>query len=226
MEVHVVDTLPPSVSCPADAIVECSAIGGANESDPTLQALLAGVTATDACDADVTIESDLPDFVGLGSILVTFIALDDDANSATCQADVTVQDTTAPVIDASFALAPSMLLPPDHRLVSMDVSPVIADEVCDPEPRLFCAVASNEVVDGVGDGMTLFDIVFEGVPITTQQTGPHEIASDGGVGDFALVLRAERSGVGSGRVYTAACFGVDASGNQGPPRSTSVRVPR
>jgi hypothetical protein len=224
--VQVVDTTPPAVTCPDDAIVECSAAGGANESDPTLQALLAGVTATDACDAAVEIENDLPDFVGLGSIVVTFTARDDDGNAATCQSDVTVADTTAPVIDAAFSVTPAVLTPPDHRLVAMNVSPVVAAEVCDPDPRLFCAVASNEVVDGIGDGSTLFDIVFDGQPIATQATGTREIASDGNVGDFELALRAERSGVGTGRVYTTACFGTDVSGNQGAPRSAIVRVSR
>jgi hypothetical protein len=225
VEIHVADRTPPAVSCPSDAVIECSAAGGANEGDPTVQAFLAGVTATDACDASVSIANDLPDFVGLGSIVVTFTASDDDGNSASCQANVTVEDTTAPAI-ASLVLAPSVLVPPDHRLVPIDVSPVVATEVCDPEPRLFCSVASSEVVDGLGDGTTLFDIVFDGVPIATQQTGVREIASDGGVGDFGLVLRAERSGLGLGRTYTAACFGTDASGNQGAPRTATVVVPR
>jgi hypothetical protein len=123
-------------------------------------------------------------------------------------------------------VTPGVLTPPDHRLVAMNVSPVVAAEVCDPDPRLFCAVASNEVVDGIGDGSTLFDIVFDGQPIATQATGTREIASDGNVGDFELALRAERSGVGTGRVYTTACFGTDVSGNQGAPRSAIVRVSR
>ena len=39
--------------------------------------------------------NDLPDFVGLGSVVVTFTARDDDGNSATCQADVTVEGSAS-----------------------------------------------------------------------------------------------------------------------------------
>jgi hypothetical protein len=225
VNVRVVDTTAPLLTCPADLTAECSTQGGAGADDPAVDAFLTSATVTDACDAAVEVTSDAPAVLGLGSTLVTFTATDDDLNTATCQATVTVEDTTAPAIDPSFAIAPAVLTPPNHRLVGMSVSDVVANEVCDPEPVIQCAVESSEPVNGHADGNTRFDIVFEGERIRTQGSGPRTIDASGGVGRFTLELRAERSGSGSGRLYTASCVGMDASGNAGDPESEIVTVP-
>jgi hypothetical protein len=85
---------------------------------------------------------------------------------------------------------------------------VLAVEVtdnCDPEP--FCqiiSVASNEPVNGLGEGNTAPDWVI--------------------TGDLTVKLRAERSGTGSGRIYTITVECVDLSGNSATDTAT-VTVP-
>ena len=78
---------------------------------------------------------------------------------------------------------------------------------------------------GLGDGDTPFDIVFNGVPVATQGTGEQAITSADGQGTFTLQLRAERSGAGQGRTYTASCVSVDASNNRGTGQTSKVFVP-
>ncbi len=66
------------------------------------------------------------------------------------------------------------------------------------------AVSSNEPIDGDDDGTTSPDWVITG-PLTVD-------------------LRAERSGIGTGRVYTIEVEGSDAAGNT-IRQSVTVRVP-
>ena len=76
---------------------------------------------------------------------------------------------------------------------------------CDPEP--FCqiiSVASNEPVKGLGDSDTAPDWVI--------------------TGDLTVKLRAERSGKGSGRIYTITVECADSSGNSSAD-TAKVTVP-
>jgi hypothetical protein len=162
-----------------------------------------------------------------GTTTVT-LTLTDDVGTYTDTDTVFVEvvDTTPPVIASSFAVSPDTLRPPNHRLVTMDVSPITAIEVCDPAPTFECAVTSSEPADGPkGDGRTRSDIVFDGEPILTQGTGERTITSAGQVGFLTLKLRAERALRGQGRTYTASCFAIDASGNAGAPAVATVKVP-
>jgi len=85
------------------------------------------------------------------------------------------------------------------------VSATLAD-ACDAAPGWrVVSVASNEPVDGLGDGDTAPDWEMTGA-----QT---------------LRLRAERSGKGSGRVYTITIQATDASGNAATAQAT-VSVPQ
>ncbi len=225
-EVRIVDTEPPEITCPAALTAECSAAGGSGADDTVIAAFLEDAMVSDLCDPDVEVSTDVPALLPLGDSLVTFTATDDESLTDSCQTTVTVQDTTAPVIDPSFAITPASMEPPDHELISMNVSDVVALEVCDSEPVLQCSVVSDEPPDApLHDGNTLFDIVLDGEQIFTQGTGVRTIDSNGAIGEFALALRRERSGVSDGRDYTTSCFGIDASGNVGAPESTKVHVP-
>jgi len=66
-------------------------------------------------------------------------------------------------------------------------------------------VTSNEPVDGLGDG----------------DTGPDWQIT----GDLTVNLRAERSGQGSGRIYTITIECTDFSGNSST-KTVTVSVPR
>ncbi len=94
------DEVAPSISCPADLILECDG-DYANE----IAAWLAGATASDACDSDVAISDDydgssLPSLScdQSSGLVVTFRATDDCGNTATCTASIKIDDEVAPSI--------------------------------------------------------------------------------------------------------------------------------
>lgn len=115
---------------------------------------------------------------------------------------VHVVDTTPPAI-AGLAATPSMLGPPNHRMV--DVS--VAYSAIDASGSTACtlSVSSNEPPDAAGDGHTAADWRI--------------------VGSTHVQLRAERSGRGAGRVYTLTIACTDSAGNAAAA-TTTVLVPK
>lgn len=91
------------------------------------------------------------------------------------------------------------------RLVASGIS---ATDACDPAPSLAVTVTSNEPVDGLGDG----------------DTAPDWQIVARGDGTFDVFVRAERSGIGTGRVYTITATARDASGTTATA-SAIVTVP-
>jgi hypothetical protein len=80
-----------------------------------------------------------------------------------------------------------------------------ASDNCDPNPVCkIASVASNEPINGTGDGDTEPDWEING--------------------DLTLNLRAERAGGGSGREYTITVGCIDDSGNSTAAEAT-VTVP-
>jgi predicted extracellular nuclease len=114
---------------------------------------------------------------------------------------VGVCETTAPVVEVTAT--PDTLWPPDHRYrdVTASVSVTDADPSADVE---LVSVTSNEPDNGEEDGDTINDVVI--------------------VDDFHFKLRAERSGVGTGRIYTITYLVTDACGNS-TSASATVTVP-
>lgn len=109
--------------------------------------------------------------------------------------DVSVSDTTPPTL--VLVPDPAVLWPPNHKLIKTKIV-VVATDACDPHPTVTLdSLTSNEPDNGLGDGDTERDI---------QQA---EIGTD----DREFQLRAERSGTGSGRTYSAVYTAEDASGN-------------
>jgi hypothetical protein len=94
------DAVAPVVSCPANALVECSATGGTPAGDAQLSSFFSGASATDDCDLTLPITNDAPPLLPLGATPVTFTATDDNGNAGSCPASVTVQDTMDPSITA------------------------------------------------------------------------------------------------------------------------------
>ncbi|MDI6752089.1 MAG: HYR domain-containing protein, partial [bacterium] len=90
--VTVRDTTPPVVTCPGDIRVEQKTRNGT--------VVNYTVTATDICDADVTIVCIPPSgtVFPLGNTTVNCTATDDSGNSSNCSFKVTVVDTTPPVV--------------------------------------------------------------------------------------------------------------------------------
>lgn len=116
------------------------------------------------------------------------------------------RDTTPPTL--SLAVDPSQLWPANHRMVPVQVKVDVADDR-DPQPVVtLLSVESNEADEGLGDGDFASDIQEASI----------------GADDRGLQLRAERSGTGSGRVYTLTYQARDAAGNVSTA-SVTVSVP-
>ncbi len=209
--VTIVDTTPPSLSCPSMLVIECNShcdpsIGGVPATDPTVAAWLASFSATDICDPSLVTSLPYPACFPLGDTQVTFTATDDDGNSSQCTRTVRVQDTTPPNI--TLALDRTTLWPPNHKLVTINATVVVTD-ICDPNPYFhLISVTSDEPDNGLGDGDTANDI--QGVALNT--------------GDTQFQLRSERQGGGDGRVYTIRYRAFDDAGNTTDAVAT-VKVP-
>jgi hypothetical protein len=197
--VTVIDTIPPVADAGPDLTVE-------QETHAGTQVMLNG-TATDICstrfnftwsengtvlatDTNVT-QTTLTYTFNLGTHVVTLDATDMAGNVGSDNVTVTVVDTTPPEINAT--VTPDMLWPPNHKYVEVKMNVTVYDN-CDPSPILtFVSITSNEPDNGIGDGNTVNDIVI--------------------VNDFTFNLNAERSGTGSGRLYTITYKVTDVSGN-------------
>jgi hypothetical protein len=194
--VTVVDSTPPIVVCPFVSAAECSMPGGA--------AVGLMATASDACSPTLAITNnrtgggaDASGFYPLGMTGVVFMATDTSGNTATCASSVVVRDTMPPYL--TLTLSPTTLWPPNHRIMPV-LAPWHVNDVCDPSAGIvLVSAASSEPDDaqGSGDGSTTGDIQDASI----------------GTADMSVLLRAERSGDGPGRVYTLTYVARDASGN-------------
>ncbi|BBO87759.1 hypothetical protein [Desulfosarcina ovata] len=138
----------------------------------------------------------------LGANSVTLTVTNEDGAPAACTATVTVVDDIPP--EVSLSVSPDTLWPPNHKMVPVTVTAETLDN-CDPNPACqIVQVQSNEPIDGLGDGDTSPDWQI--------------------TGDLSVDLRAERSGTGTGRIYTVTVECADNSGNT-TEADASVTVP-
>lgn len=131
--------------------------------------------------------------VGPTTVTLT-VTCTDALGEVTTQAmtDVLIQDTTPPTITAM--VDQTCLWPPNHKYHKINAM-VEAEDTCDPDPVVALdSVESNEPDNDIGDGNTSNDILL-------------------GSDDSMFMLRSERQGPGSGRVYTATYSATDAAGN-------------
>ncbi len=206
VNVTVDDTTPPTITCPSDITVECESHCGTPATNPTIAAFLADVSATDVCEGAIaTIENDAPDCFEEGQTVVTFSTEDSQGNPVTCQATVTVEDTTPPEITVD--LNRYSLWPPNHKLVEICATVTVTD-ICDDDATFVLQeITCDEPVNDIGDGNTEPDI----------QNADYETA------DLCFDLRSERQGGGDGRVYTIVYRAEDGAGNESVA-SVQVRV--
>lgn len=138
----------------------------------------------------------------VGTTTVTCIGGDNLGRRDTCTFTVTVIDNQPPVISGASA-TPNSLSPPNHQMITVTV-PYTTSDNCGP---VTCAlsVASNEPINGLGDGDTAPDWVV--------------------VNAHKVKLRSERSGKGNGRVYTITITCTDPSGNRST-KKVLVHVPK
>ena len=205
--VSVVDTAPPVLDCVAAlAPAECQGAGGAY--------VAVTATARDVCGGVTVTNDHTPngaDASGpylLGTTPVGFTATDASGHQAACTSSVTVRDTQPPTL--TLHTDPTTLWPPNHEMVPVHVSWEALD-LCDGSAAVsLVSVTSSEPDDAAGnnDGATTGDI--QGAAT--------------GRSDSDLLLRSERDGKSSGRVYTLTYRATDRSGNATPAIAT-VTVP-
>jgi len=111
------------------------------------------------------------------------------------EVSITIADTTPPHL--TLGVSPSMLWPPNHALVPVDITAVATDS-CGVAGVTLMNVTSSEADDatGTGDGSTTGDIA----------------GTEVGSADTHILLRAERAAGGSGRVYVIHYMARDEAG--------------
>src|SRR5262249_25269140 len=135
-----------------------------------------------------------------GTATFTLTVTDPGGLSSSAATQVSIQDTTAPLL--SVSLSPNSLQPPNHKLIPITAT-VSARDACSANPAVrLVSIVSDEPDNGLGDGDQPNDIQAIG-------GGPVPFGTD--VRSF--LLRAERSGAGDGRIYTVTYSATDAAGN-------------
>ncbi|MHC4112819.1 MAG: LamG-like jellyroll fold domain-containing protein [Planctomycetota bacterium] len=189
------DTTPPVITCPPDVTLECPA-------DTSVEAN-GSATASDTCSSVTITHTDQwqPGCGITGTMARTWTAVDESGNSSTCVHIITVVDTPP---DFELSVSPTMLWPPDHKMVEITPSWRVSDK-CDAAPQVsLVGIVANEGDNTIGDGHTSNDI---------------QINADG-----SIYLRSERSGTSGDRVYTITYQAVDDCGNT-TVRSATVSIP-
>lgn len=162
-----------------------------------------GVTAHDDCSDVTVVTNGTVDINTPGTYTITYIATDESGNSATASRQVRVRDLVPPEI-SSVSVTPTLLKQNNHKMVLITVSYAVGDNSGDDVEK-WITVTSNEPDNGLGDGDTAGDISI--------------------VDAHNVYVRAERSGTGSGRVYTITIHARDRYGNLATTTAT-VTVPR
>jgi microsomal dipeptidase-like Zn-dependent dipeptidase len=200
--VTVRDTQPPTISCPAPRVLECT---GNNGSRATVSATGSDVcwgTLSPACS-----NSGTNAFYPLGTTPIQCSESDGSGLGAQCQTSVQVVDTTRPQV-TSGVVTSLMNNPsgPNHTMVTVGFT-ASAIDTCNGSRPVTVKVYANEddeTPTGPGDGIFSPDALS--------------------IAPGTLRLRYERVGSGKGRVYLIVSTSTDASGNLAASCST-VAVP-
>ncbi|MBI1782772.1 MAG: T9SS type A sorting domain-containing protein [Sphingobacteriales bacterium] len=189
------DVAPVLSAAPANVTVKCAG-------DVPAAAVL---TATDNCGGVPSVTSSDVKTPGCCinkfTVTRTWTATDACGNTSSKSQLITVNDDVAPTITGATA-TPSCLWPPNHKMQNVYVGYTATDN-CAGAVTSSLSVTSNEPVLGTGDGDTSPDWI---------------LGTDG----HSLQLRAERSGNGTGRIYTITITATDACGNSSTKTVTVV----
>src|SRR6266498_2353534 len=200
--VIVTDNLPAETT-----FVSCSSTGGGvcggsgNNRTVTFASLALGESET------ITFVTNVNCSVADGTVIsntATVSAFTPDPDPTNNSATTTTTASNPPPTITGAAADPSVLWPPNHRLVNVTVSYDVTDNCPLPPNSCMLSVTSNEPVNGHGSG----------------HTSPDWIVLD----DHHVLLRAERAGNGNGRIYTITVTCVDSGGNTSTD-SVTVTVP-
>jgi uncharacterized repeat protein (TIGR02543 family) len=199
----------PVANAGPDQTVECTGptgarvtLDGSGSSDPDSDPLTFTWTGPFGKQSGEIIQPTIP----LGAHNISLEVTDGKGGAANDTVNVTVRDTTPPTL--SVTLTPNRLWPPNHKMVTVTAD-VQASDTCDPNPTVaLVSITSNEPDNGLGDGDT-----------------PNDIQNAAfGTDDRSFALRAERSGTGTGRIYTVTYRATNSAGKTSTA-SAQVVVP-
>ena len=189
----------PTITCPAPVTVSCSAlVPSVNTASVSASDNCPGVTVTHVSDV-ISNQTCANRFI----LTRTYQAKDASGNKVSCSQVITVYDNIPPVI-SNISVTPASLWPPNHTMRDITVNYQLSDN-CVNSPATALSVSSNEPINGTGDGDTAPDWTI---------TDNHHVK-----------LRAERSGNGSGRIYTITISSNDGC-NATATAITKVTVPK
>ena len=189
--VTVTDNLPAETT-----FVSCSSTGGGvcagsgSNQTVTFASLASGQSETITFVANVSCS--VADGTAINNTAtVSSFTSDPDTTNDSATATTTVSNPPPTITNATAD--PSVLWPPNHRMVNVTVSYDVTDNCPLPPDSCTLDVTSNEPVLDHGSG----------------HTTPDWIVLD----DHHVLLRAERSGNGNGRIYTITITCTDSGGN-------------
>ncbi len=197
--VVVSDNLPPAI-----LFVSCSASGGGvcggsgNNRTVSFAGIPGGSTATITLIG--TVDCPVPNGTSISNT-ATVRSTPADADLTNNSVSVAVTASNPPPVISGISVDKPALWPPNHKMVDVTVNYVATDN-CGVDTCVL-SVTSNEPVDGTGDG----------------DTSPDWVVVDA----HHVQLRAERSGNGSGRIYTITITCTD-SANNSTVRTATVAV--
>ena len=139
--VTVGDSIPPTLTAPADRNIEGNTVGGAN----VLASDLGTATATDFVDPSPVVTNDfVAGFYALGSTTtVTWTATDASGNSASASQTFTIVDTTPPILTAPADKNIEGNTLGGADVLASDLGTATAIDIVDPSP-----VVTNDFVAG------------------------------------------------------------------------------
>ena len=195
----------PVAEAGANQILECTSpqgavatLNGIGSTDPEKDSLTYDWTGPFGTRTGPTVQVAVP----LGTHSIRLVTDDGFSGVDPDELQVTVRDTTAPVIEKVSATPPRSW-PPNHKMFPVTVDVTMKD-ACDPNAKCrIVSVTSNEPTNVNGAGKPNRP--------DWQITGP-----------LTALLSAERSGRGSGRVYTLSIECVDAAGNKSFSATTVI----
>jgi len=200
--VTVTDNLPAETT-----FVSCSSTGGGvcggsgNNRTVTFASLASGQSETITFVANVSCSVADGTAISNTASVSSFTPDPDVANNSATAS--TTASNPPPTITGATA-DPSVLWPPNHRMVNVTISYDVTDNCALPPDSCTLSVTSNEPVLGHGSG----------------HTSPDWIVVD----DHHVLLRAERQGNGNGRIYTITITCTDSGGNSSSEQ-VEVTVP-
>ncbi len=200
--VTVTDDLPPEttfVSCASTGGGVCG--GSGNNRTVTFPLLTSGQSETITFVANVNCS--VADGTAISNTAsVTSFTPDPDLSNNSATATTTASNPAPTITNATAD--PSVLWPPNHRMVEVTISYDVTDNCPLPPGSCTLDVTSNEPVLAHGSG----------------HTSPDWIVVD----DHHVLLRAERQGNGNGRIYTITITCTDSGGNSST-EDVEVTVP-